>query len=71
MRRNERIIYALPEGNGHNVYIADAAVAPIPFAAITITSCAAEDAGMMRRWIQRRLNRRWSIDKIRRLCEVF
>lgn len=62
------VIWALPDGASWRIGTSDARYAPLPFAAEVICRVPRCDSASMCRWIERRIRRGWSIEKIKAAC---
>lgn len=62
------IIWAIQDGRRWRAGSSNARYSPIPISAIPIIECMNCDKKFMLRWIQKRLRRRWSIERIKAAC---
>ena len=69
MDLNRRIvIWAVRSGGRMRVGSSLASISPIPLGAIPITDCLECERRIMLKWIQKRLDRHWSIERIKDAC---
>ncbi|EHL68447.1 hypothetical protein HMPREF1006_02470 [Synergistes sp. 3_1_syn1] len=62
------IIWAIQDGRQWRAGNSNSRYSPIPFGAIPIIECLNCDKRFMLSWIQKRLKRRWSIERIKAAC---
>lgn len=66
----EVVIWGRMYGRRWKAGSSNAFYSPIPHGAIPIVRCCECDKKIMMKWIQKRLDRKWPIDKIRAACEA-
>lgn len=66
----EVVIWCRLYGRRRRTGSSNASYSPIPFDAIPIIRCLECDKKFMMKWIQKRLDRNWPIDKIKAACEA-
>lgn len=64
------VIWARLDGRRMRVGSSIARLSPLPFGAIPITGCYEQEKRIMLKWIQKRLDRGWSIEKIKAACDA-
>ncbi len=70
VRRMEKVvIWVRLDGRRMRVGSSIARLSPLPFGAIPITECYEYEKRIMLKWIQKRLDRGWSIEKIKAACD--
>lgn len=62
------VIWAMRIGKRMRVGSSLASISPIPLGAIPIIDCLECERRIMLKWIQKRLDRKWSIERIKEAC---
>lgn len=62
------VIWAMHSGKRMRAGSSLANISPIPLGAIPIVDCLECEKRIMLKWIQKRLDRRWSVARIREAC---
>ena len=64
------IIGAIPERRGLRVGVSNASCYPLPFGADIITLVEFCDVDLMKRWCRKKARKGWTVEKMRRSCEI-
>lgn len=62
------VIWAMRSGGRMRVGSSLASISPIPLGAVPIIDCLECERRIMLKWIQKRLDRKWSIERIKEAC---